>query len=171
MIVIVIGPSGAGKTTVGSALARSLGWSFYEGDDFHPPENVRRMKAGVPLGDAERAPWLAALADLVSRLAQEGLSAVVTCSALKRAYRAALVGGEESAAAARFVFLDAPPEVLAERLAKRRGHFFPQWLLPSQLADVEPPHEDEPAPVTSVDSSQPPDEIVRRILDELGTLS
>lgn len=169
MIVVVIGASGAGKTTVGKKLAGALGWTFYEGDDFHPPENVARMKAGMPLGDAERAPWLAALAALIAQLVRGRVSAVITCSALKRAYRAALVD-RETAPHARFVFLHAPPAVLTERLAKRRGHFFPPSLLESQLADLELPADNEPSPVVTIDAAQSPDEIVGQIINELTDL-
>jgi gluconokinase len=168
MIIILIGPSSSGKTRVGRELAHALGWPFIEGDDFHPPENVQRMKAGIPLGDAERAPWLARLAQVIAERAQAGTSAVFTCSALKRAYRAALLTPATPPHAVRIVYLSASPALLAERLAQRRGHFFPPSLLASQLADLEPPGDNEPAPVVSVDAAPPPDEIVKRIVDELS---
>src|SRR5262245_63212887 len=126
------------------------------------------MRAGIPLGDAERAPWLAALAELIARLALEDVSAIVTCSALKRAYRAALVSREGSAEAVRFVFLDAPEALLAERLGQRRGHFFPPSLLRSQLTDLEPPRAPEPAPVVTVAAARSADEIVAQVMNELG---
>jgi gluconokinase len=168
MIVVVIGPSGAGKTTVGRELADALGWTFYEGDDFHPPANISRMKAGVPLTDADRAPWLAALAKLIARHVAAGTSAVLTCSALKRAYRAMLVPTADVAAEVRFVYLCLTREALAARLKRRRGHFFSASLLESQLKDLEEPSDDEPSPVLAVDATEPPGQIVSEICDKLG---
>jgi gluconokinase len=168
MVIVVTGPSGSGKSTVGKLLADALGWPFYEGDQFHPPENIERMKSGRPLGDAERAPWLSALARLIARHLAEGSSAVLACSALKRAYRAALLAEAppEQRHGVRFVYLRADPRVLAERVPHRQGHFFPASLLNSQLADLEEPVAGEE--VLVVDATLPPSEIVARIIEALG---
>lgn len=169
MIVVVMGASGAGKTTVGSAFARALGWPFHDADDFHPPENVALMRAGVALDDDDRRPWLEALASLVRSHASAGTNAVLACSALRRDYRAMLVPGAFPDAV-RFVFLRASAELLAERLAQRRGHYFAPSLLASQLATLEEPasHAGESAPVVTVDASRPVDALVREIRVALG---
>jgi gluconokinase len=163
MIIVVTGPSGAGKTTVGRVLAKRLGWTFLEGDDFHPRENVERMRAGVPLTDADRAPWLDALAALVAKHVASRSPAVLACSALKRAYRARLVPSPAVAAEVLFIYLHTTPEVLAERLRQRRGHFFSASLLSSQLAELEEPAPGEPATVLAFDAAEPPDLLVERI--------
>jgi gluconokinase len=162
VVIVLTGPSGSGKSTVGRRLADALGWPLHDGDDYHPPENVARMRAGVPLTDADRAPWLAALAALIAGAAAADRSLVLACSALKRAYRAALVpAGDEGEV--RFVYLRASPALLAERLAARRGHFFDPRLLDSQLAALEEPRGDEAAPVLVVDASADPDALVAEI--------
>lgn len=168
MVVIVMGPSGAGKSTVGGALAEALGWPFHDGDDLHPPENRARMRSGVPLTDLDRAPWLAALREAVHRTLAEGKSAVVAASALRRIHREALVPQDAPSGAVRFVHLDASPELLAERLARRTGHFFPPALLASQLATLEPPAHDEGAAILTVDASEPVARLVARIRTALG---
>jgi 6-phosphogluconate dehydrogenase len=168
MVIVVMGPAGAGKTTVGRALATALGWTFADADDFHPPANVARMRAGQPLGDAERAPWLAALAAHVARCVAGGQGAVLACSALRQRYRAALVP-PGTAHAVRFVYLHVDAAVLAERLAVRAGHFFAPALLASQLATLEPPGADEPAPVLTLDGDQSPAAIVAAIRRALPT--
>ena len=169
MIVVVMGASGAGKTTVGTALASALGWPFHDADDFHPPENVARMRAGVALDDDDRRPWLEALASLVRGHASGGTSAVLACSALRRDYRALLVPSAFPDAV-RFVFLRADGALLAERLARRGGHFFPPALLASQLAALEEPASDggEAAPVVTVDASRPVDALVAEVRAALG---
>jgi carbohydrate kinase (thermoresistant glucokinase family) len=167
MVLIVMGPAGAGKTTVGRHLAAALGWAFHDGDDFHPPVNVARMQAGLPLEEADRVPWLAALAALVADTVARGRRVVLACSALRRAYRHMLVAGVPGpvrAAAVRVVYLDADPALLAERLTRRGGHFFAAALLPSQLAALEEPEEgDEPVPVIRVDAANDPDRLVGTI--------
>jgi len=130
MHVGVMGVSGSGKSTVGRLLAGVLGRRFIEGDALHPPANIEKMSSGVPLTDADRAPWLAAIAAELAR----GGPAVLACSALKRAYRDRLPG-------VRWFYLRVPRDVLAQRLAGRRGHFFPPALLDSQLVELEPPEE------------------------------
>jgi len=136
VIVIVAGVAGSGKTTVGALLAGQLHWQFADADTFHPEANVAKMRAGVPLTDADREPWLHAITDWMDERIAAGQSAVVTCSALKRAYRDRLLTGRP---AATMVFLQVSREVLERRLLSRPGHFFPEKLLDSQLAALEPP--------------------------------
>lgn len=135
-----MGVSGAGKTTVGERLAKRLGWEFIEGDRLHPPENVAKMQSGHPLSDADRAPWLAAIAREIDSRRAAGIRAVVACSALKRAYRQVIVGARPDV---RLVYLEGTEKLIAERLARRRGHFMPPALLSSQFAALEPPGSDE----------------------------
>lgn len=168
MVIVVMGPSGSGKTTVGLRLAAALGWPYYEGDDFHPAANVALMQAGTPLGDAERAPWLAALAGVVARCVAEGAPAVLACSALRRDYRRALVPPRAPVGAVRFVYLHAEPALLAARLAGRGGHFFAPALLPSQLAALEAPGAGEPAPVLTLDARHTPDVLVDAVREAFG---
>ena len=168
MILVVIGASATGKSKLGEALAQALGWPFVEGDDFHSEANRALMAAGIPLGDKERAPWLDALAQSIAEHVRAGTSAVYACSALKRRYRSALLAHGVSPDMVRFVFLHAPRAVLAERLAQRRGHFFPTSLLDSQLTDLEPPGENEPAPTLQVDATRPVDALVAQTLAWLG---
>jgi gluconokinase len=164
MIVVVFGVAASGKSTLGKALAAALAWPFVEGDDFHPESNRKRMAAGIALGDDERAPWLDALARSLAQHADAGRSAVYACSALKRSYRAALLAHGVPAREVRFVHLHAPRALLEERLARRRGHFFPVSLLESQLRDLEAPGDAEPAPTVSVDAARPVEQGVREIL-------
>jgi len=140
VIVIIAGASGSGKTTVGAMLAGRLGWPFVDADDFHPAANVAKMRAGIPLTDADRWPWLRAIGASMDEHIARGESAVVGCSALRRSYRDQLLGGRPEA---RMVFLATDREVLTRRLAARVGHFFPEQLLASQLAALEPPGPDE----------------------------
>ena len=142
MAVVVMGVSGAGKSVVGERLAAALGAPFREGDTLHPPENVAKMRAGVALTDADRAPWLDAIAAWLA----EHPDGVVSCSALKRAYRDRL---RLAAPDARFVLLDVPEATLADRLAHRPAHFMPAALLDSQLATLERPDADERAIVVA----------------------
>jgi gluconokinase len=162
MIVVVAGVSGSGKTTVGSLLAGRMGWPFTDADALHPAANIAKMRAGHPLSDADRGPWLAMVAARMDGYASAGESAVLACSALKRSYRRQLLAGRP---AARMVLLHATREVLDARLRARHGHFFPATLLDSQLADVESPQPAEH--VLVVDAALAPeeavDEIVRRL--------
>jgi gluconokinase len=155
VVVVLMGVSGSGKTTVGRALADALGCAFLDGDDLHPPANVAKMAAGVPLDDADRAPWLAAVRAAIDRVVADGGDAVVACSALKQAYRDAL--GVPRAGVA-LVWLTADPATLAARLAARRHHFMPPALLPSQLATLEPPGD-----AIVVDVAAPPAAVVAAI--------
>jgi gluconokinase len=156
MIVVVMGVAGSGKTTVGKALATALGWPFVEADELHPPANVAKMRRGEPLDEADRAPWLAAVAAHMRELSD----GVVACSALRARYRDVLRVRPE----VRFVLLDVPPALVAERLAQRHGHFMPPSLLPSQLATLERPDDD----ALIVDATQPVDAIVGRIVETLS---
>ncbi len=139
--VVVMGVSGTGKTTVGRLVAEALGWQFVEGDELHPPENVAAMAAGHPLTDELRAPWLAAIRDVMTSAALEDRRVVVACSALKRAYRDVLRSAQGGAWHAHIVVA---PTALEERLTNRRGHFMPASLLASQLATLEALAPDEP---------------------------
>ncbi len=139
-VLVVMGVSGSGKSTFAAQLAARLGWDLVEGDDLHPAANVAKMAAGVPLTDEDRAPWLAAIAGWIDAEAEASRSGVITCSALKRAYRDALRRPE-----VRFVYLEVGRAELERRLAARRGHYMPASLLDSQLEALEPPGDDEDA--------------------------
>ena len=140
VVVLVMGVSGVGKSTIAKALAERLGWTFQEGDGFHSPANVAKMKSGRPLDDADRAPWLTAIAAWIDREAAKGAHAVLACSALKKAYRQVLMEGRPFV---RLVYLEGAHALIAERLANRKGHYFPPELLDSQFAALEPPGRDE----------------------------
>ena len=160
MIVIVMGVAGAGKTTVGSRLAASLGCEFIDADDYHPPASVQKMRAGEPLGDDDRRPWLARLNGLLQDRAQRDAGVVLACSALKASYREALLRG---LADARLVYLRGSKAVIAPRLAERGGHFMNPVLLDSQLATLE-----EPRDAIVVDVEDTPEALVGAIRAELG---
>ena len=136
MVVVLMGVSGSGKTSVGVPLAAALGGEFVEGDDYHPPANVAKMRQGIPLDDADRRPWLETLAAEIGRWLAAGRTVVLACSALKRSYRAILRGGRPEV---RFVHLKGDPALIRARLAQRRGHYMPASLLDSQLATLEEP--------------------------------
>ncbi|MDB5453887.1 MAG: gntK [Caulobacteraceae bacterium] len=161
-VVVMMGVSGSGKTTVGEALASRLGWPFQEGDDFHSAANIAKMKAAIPLTDADRAPWLARIEAWIDGQLSRGLSGVITCSALKRTYRRQIIGGRPNV---RLVYLHGRPETTAGRLARRQGHFMSPALLPSQLADLEPPAPDEA--VITVDIDAPRERQVDRLVEAL----
>jgi gluconokinase len=160
--VVVMGVSGSGKTTIAEELVARLGWDFAEGDDFHPPENVAKMRAGHPLTDEDRWPWLATIARWIGEHEAAGLNAVVTCSALMRAYRDLLRDGHPSVW---FAEVDVSPEVLRERLGGRKGHYMPASLLESQLAILESLGPDEPGEIVPGDG--PPDEVVEHLIAHL----
>ncbi|WP_062209334.1 gluconokinase [Aureimonas sp. AU12] len=145
-----MGPSGTGKTTTAKLLSQRLGWKFAEADDFHPKPNIDKMSAGIPLDDADRAPWLRLIRDWISDEAGMGENTVITCSALKRRYRDVLRGAE---ARVRFVELEAGPDLVAARLAERKGHYMPASLLASQFADFEPLAAEEDGVRISVDKT------------------
>ncbi len=149
LVLLLMGVSGSGKSTLGAAVAAELGWPFFDGDDFHTPENVAKMAAGTPLDDADRRPWLARLHDLIADYLARGEPAVVACSALKKAYREQLRTGNNGPV---FVYLRGDFERLSHRLAGRRDHYMPAGLLESQFADLEEPGPDE-AVVVDIDAT------------------
>ena len=161
--LVIMGVSGSGKTTVAQLLAERLGWPYAEADEFHPQANIDKMSAGTPLTDEDRWPWLAAMRDWLSEQALAGRSTIVTCSALRAAYRDVL---REAAGRVRFVHLTADPALIAPRLRTRSGHFMPASLLPSQFATLEPLAEGEDGVVVLVDV--PPEEVADRALAALG---
>jgi gluconokinase len=162
MAVIVMGVSGCGKSTVGTRLAQLTGATFLDADDFHPPANVERMRQGIALTDAERAPWLDALAARLAHARAQGEAVVLACSALKRAYRDAL---RRAAPELRLVHLTGSPALLAERISARPGHYMPPSLLGSQLATLESPGADEQA--ITLDVAAPADALVAAIRHHL----
>lgn len=157
--LVVMGVAGSGKTTVARALADRLGVDLVEGDDLHPPANVAKMRAGTPLDDEDRRPWLMALARVIGDAEAAGRSTVVTCSALRRSYRDLLREGHPSV---RFVHLVVPVEVLRARLDRRTGHFMPASLLASQVLALEPLQADEPGVV--VDGTARVADVVEQVL-------
>jgi gluconokinase len=160
MIVLIMGIAGCGKTTVGQRLATALGWPFFDADDLHPAANIAKMASGQPLDDADRAPWLERLRQLIDEQVAAGTSAVLACSALKQSYRERLLGG---CAEARLVYLQASRALLAARLRERAHHFFPAALLDSQLEALE-----EPEDAIVIDAGLPVPDIVAAIRAALG---
>jgi len=161
--LVVIGVSGSGKSTIADHLAERLGWRYEDGDGFHPASNVAKMSAGQPLADADRWPWLQAIADEIDRLSADGERAVIACSALKRAYRDILVHGRDDV---RIVFLDGTQNLIAARLAARKGHFMPPGLLASQFKTLERPGANERPIIVSIDV--PVEAIVDDIVNQLN---
>ena len=155
MIAVLMGVSGAGKTTIGRLVAARLGWRFIEGDEYHPPENVAKMAAGIALEDSDRWPWL----DALNRRIRKERNAIVTCSALKESYRQRLLAGIKDA---RIVYLHAPKALIAARVAGRKHKFMPASLLESQFATLEPP-----AAAIDIDVSGDPEDSVDAILQAL----
>ena len=161
MVVIIFGVSGAGKTTLGKLLARKLGWAFYEADEFHSPANVEKMRAGIPLTDEDRWPWLESLRELVKRLdAKE--DAVLACSALKHAYRRFLRVNDQ----VKFVYLRGDYSLIVNQLRERKGHFMNPELLKSQFADLEEPRGAEG--ILTVELGRTPRELAQEITTKLG---
>jgi gluconokinase len=158
LIIVIMGPAGAGKTTVGTRLASSLGWRYLEADDFHSAANIERMRQGIPLTDRDRAPWLAAIRDALRDSLAHGERVVLACSALKEEYRRVLVPPNARRDQVGFVYLHASPTLLRARLAHRVGHFAGPELVDSQLKTLE-----EPADALWVEASSSPEEIVARI--------
>jgi gluconokinase len=157
--IIVMGVSGAGKSTIASRLAMRLNRALVEGDALHPPQNVEKMKRGIPLDDADRQPWLEAIAAQIDVARKQRKQIVVTCSALKRAYRATLSAGNGDVG---FVYLKGTKDLIVRRLARRAGHFMPPALLDSQFAALQEPGTDEPSIAVGIEPA--PDAIVDSIV-------
>jgi gluconokinase len=168
--LIVMGVSGSGKSTIAAALAERLKWTFEDGDRFHPKSNVAKMSAGHPLTDEDRWPWLQAIADEIDRVCEAGGHVVMACSALKRTYREILVHGRSDI---RIVFLDGSQALVADRLARRKGHFMPPGLLDSQFKTLEPPQANERPFAVSIDAPVETivDSIVAQVATEVRTVS
>lgn len=160
--IIAMGVSGVGKSTIAIGVAEALGWDFTEGDDLHPAENVEKMRAGIPLTDDDRWPWLRQIGERMNEQIAAGRSTVITCSALKRSYRDLL---RENRPSVRFLHLVADPDVIAIRMQHRPGHFMPAALLQSQLETLETLAPDEPGVEVPVIGE--PDEVVQRSLRAL----
>jgi carbohydrate kinase (thermoresistant glucokinase family) len=163
VVLVLMGVSGSGKTTVAQIIAERLGWPFEEGDALHPPANVAKMAAGHPLTDEDRAPWLARVADWVDARLDAGESGVITCSALKRKYRELI---DRRGKGVEFVYLHGERALIAARLATRHGHFMPSSLLDSQFATLEEPAADEPA--IRVEIGAAPAAIATEVIAALG---
>jgi carbohydrate kinase (thermoresistant glucokinase family) len=155
-IIYIMGVSGSGKTTVGEALATALNIPFYDGDDFHPPENVQKMQSGQPLGDDDRYGWLAAIRDFAAAKVEKGASAIIACSALKAKYRTQLSEGLQQNV--QWVWLAGSYDLIRQRMEQRSGHFMPSALLQSQFDTLEPPTH-----ALKVDIEQPLSEIISYI--------
>jgi gluconokinase len=162
-VLIVMGVSGSGKSTIAARLAERLGWRFEDGDSFHPPANVAKMSAGHPLTDQDRLPWLQAIADEIDHIANADSHAVIACSALKRSYRDILVHGRDDV---RLVYLRGDRALIAQRMAARKDHFMPPGLLDSQFATLEAPGDDEDSVTVPIDL--PVDGVVDNIISRLG---
>ena len=158
MILLVIGTTGSGKTTIGEMLAKRLGWLFLDADNFHSAANKEKMHRGIPLTDADRGPWLAAIHDELLRQSQQGRNVILACSALKQEYRDELHAEVDM----QIVYLKGSETVLREHIESRHGHFAGESLLPSQLATLE-----EPTDALVVDVSQMPEEVVDEICARL----
>ena len=165
-VLIVMGVSGSGKSTIAASLAKRLGWTFEDGDRFHPASNVAKMAAGHPLTDEDRWPWLQAIADEIDRASAARGHLVIACSALKRVYRNLLIHGRSDV---RIVFLKGTKALIADRLALRKYHFMPPGLLDSQFKTLEPPESDEHVITAPIDATV--ETIVENIVRQLGTAS
>lgn len=162
-VIVVMGVASSGKTSLGERLAERLGWPFRDADSFHPPANVAKMAGGTPLTDEDRKPWLAAIAAWIDELRAAGKNGIVTCSALKKAYREVIVGKRPDVA---LVYLKGSRELIGQRMAQRQHHFMPPALLDSQFATLEEPGPDERPLVVPVELSK--EAIVEQVVAELG---
>ena len=162
-VLVVMGVSGSGKTTIATLLAKKLGWTYRDGDEFHPPANVEKMQGGVPLTDEDRWPWLKAIAAFIDDELKHRTKTIVTCSALKRRYRDIIVDGRTGV---RLVYLRGDKTLLETRLKRRHGHFMPSSLLQSQFDALEEPGSDENPLTVSVEGT--PDQILDEIMERLG---
>lgn len=165
-LVVVMGPAGCGKTTVGRLLASACGRPFLDADDFHAPEHIARMQAGQPLDDADRLPWLQRLREQLQQQRQAGQQPVLACSALKPAYRQALLPAGLTASDVTFIYLHVPAAELQRRLQQRRGHFAAEALLHSQLATLDLPHDE--AGILTLDGTLSPQQLVQAIRQQWG---
>jgi len=159
MVILVMGTTGAGKTTVGRLIAQKLGWTFLDADDFHPQTNIEKMKHGIPLTDVDRVPWLANIHSRLQQLTGEGKNAVLACSALKQSYRDALSAGLDM----RIVYLRGTYEEMRQHILARRGHFAGESILAGQFADLE-----EPADAVALDVAGTPDGLATQAIASLG---
>jgi len=157
--IIVMGVSGSGKTSVGKVLAEHLKWDFYDADDFHPPENVAKMAIGIPLDDSDRAPWLAALHDLISSSLKQNKSGVLACSALKERYRQQLMNGSDGV---QLVYLKGSYDLIWSRMETRSDHYMKPQMLHSQFDALE-----EPSNALTVDISLSVEEIVQFVIQQI----
>jgi carbohydrate kinase (thermoresistant glucokinase family) len=164
-VLVIMGVSGSGKSTIAALLARELGWPCRDADEFHPPANVAKMRSGTPLTDEDRWPWLDAIAAWIDDRRAAGEPGIVTCSALKRSYRDVLIGAREDV---RLVYLKGDEELISQRLSKRHGHFMPAALLHSQFETLEEPKADE-RPIT-VSIAPRPEKIAAEIIKALRSL-
>jgi gluconokinase len=162
VVVVLMGVSGCGKSTIGKGLSQVLGWPFRDADSFHPPANIEKMSRGVPLEDADRWPWLSAIAAWIDAQHAAGAPGIVSCSALKRAYRAHIVGARDGV---RLVYLKGDMGLIAGRLAGRKGHFMPAALLQSQFDALEEPAAGERH--LAADIAPPPEDVVGAIMARL----
>src|SRR5262245_61187266 len=160
MVLILIGVSGSGKTTIGRLLSKELAWPFFDGDDYHPEANIRKMRAGIPLGDDDREIWLSSLQRLIQQKSDSGQNTILACSALKQKYRDRLQQGYEDKIV--FVYLKGSYELIQQRMLARRSHFMNPSLLSSQFEALE-----EPKGVLTIDAAQAPSLIVEMIKREI----
>jgi carbohydrate kinase (thermoresistant glucokinase family) len=163
-VLVIMGVSGCGKTTIAELLSRELGWAYRDGDEFHPKSNVEKMHSGTPLTDDDRWPWLEAIAAWIDERRNAGEHGIVTCSALKKSYREILIGERKDVG---LIYLKGTEDLIAQRLSKRKDHFMPKGLLRSQFQTLEEPGASEHPITVSIEPT--PEEIVAAILSELNS--